>query len=197
VFKGIIQYIGSVLDICLFGADFGFKVSWNKNIFDLQSGSSVACNGICLTVQDLGKDWFLVYASPETCHLTNLARLKVGDFVNLEPALKVSDTIDGHFVQGHVDCVAKITQIQQDGKSHVFAFELPDDIAKYVVQKGSITIDGVSLTVNKVSDKSFWVNIIPYTFANTIFCKKKVGDFVNLEVDLFARYTEKLLKPLS
>ena len=133
------------------------------------------------------------YVSPETYRLTNLSVLKVGDKINLEPSLKVGDRLDGHFVQGHVDCAACILDVTQDADSWVFRFELPTSVSRYVAAKGSICLDGVSLTVNGVDDKSFWVNIIPYTFKNTTFCQKKPGDCVNLEVDMMARYIDRLL----
>ena len=156
-------------------------------------GDSVACAGVCLTATKVLDGSFSCYVSPETYRLTNLSVLKVGDKINLEPSLKVGDRLDGHFVQGHVDCTACILDVTQDADSWVFRFELPTSVSRYVAGKGSICLDGVSLTVNGVDDKSFWVNIIPYTFKNTTFCQKKPGDYVNLEVDMMARYIDRLL----
>lgn len=155
-------------------------------------GASVACNGICLTVTAHDKDSFTVSLSAETLRCSTAGQWREGDVLNLEPALALGEPIGGHFVSGHIDGTALAKDAAAAGDSFVWSFEAPQALMKYIAQKGSVTIDGVSLTVNEVSGNSFTVNIIPHTAKVTSFATLKAGDRVNLEVDMLARYVARL-----
>jgi riboflavin synthase len=155
-------------------------------------GDSIACNGVCLTVVKLNGQEFKVSLSAETLACTTAEQWAVGDRVNLEPALAVGDRLGGHFVSGHVDGLGKALSATASGDSTVWEFEAPDALAKFIAAKGSITVDGVSLTVNRVEGNRFFVNIIPHTSAVTGFSSLKVGNAVNLEIDMLARYVARL-----
>jgi len=156
-------------------------------------GESIAVNGVCLTAVALRKDGFDTDVSTETLAVTALGDLRVGGEVNLEPSLALGDRLGGHLVSGHVDCVGRVTRREADARSVRFGFEIPVEYARYVARKGSVTVDGVSLTVNEVSANGFDVNIIPHTAEQTLFGSYAVGSRVNIEVDLLARYLERLL----
>jgi riboflavin synthase len=195
MFDGIIIYIGSVVKLFKTkNNEITLKIKHNEPIEGIKLGSSISCSGVCLTITEIYDDnSFSVYVSPETFERTNLKHLKEGDSINLGTPLKIGGTLDGHFVQGHVDDALKICDIQKIGDSHQIKIEMKNHLKKYITFKGSIAIDGVSLTVNKVDVDSFYVNIIPYTFHNTTFQYNKIGDYVNVEVDLIARYIESLM----
>lgn len=156
-------------------------------------GQSIAINGICLTVTAFSAADFSVTLSPETMRVTTAGSWQVGDSVNIEPALLLGDRMDGHIVSGHVDGVGRITAIAQQGSSSAWEMEVPEALAKYIAPKGSIALDGASLTVNQVVGNRFTVMLIPHTLAVTIFGDKQVGDAVNIEVDMLARYVERLM----
>jgi len=161
--------------------------------FGLQVGDSIAVNGVCLTALDPQHASFVADASPETLNLTSLGRLETGSTVNLEPALKAGDALGGHLVSGHVDGMATLVDMDQEGDNRRLRFEAPESLARYIAHKGSVTLDGVSLTVNRVDGNYFELNLIPHTLAVTTLGRLAPGDPVNLEVDQIARYLERLL----
>ena len=156
-------------------------------------GDSIAVNGVCLTVTRKATGTFSFDVSPETVEKSSLKELKKGTPVNLERALAVSGRLDGHIVSGHVDCVAVIGERHLISGNTVLGFCLPSENLRYIAAKGSVAIDGISLTVNSVNDKGFWVNLIPHTLSRTNLRDKKVGDRVNIETDILAKYVERLL----
>ena len=163
-------------------------------IKQVKNGDSVAVNGVCLTVIDKRADLFQVEVMPETLKRTALGGLKSGDIVNLELAMKAADRFAGHIVQGHIDGVATVKSIKQKGNSRLFTFEVPKQLGRYIVEKGSVAVNGISLTVIDTNNKTFTVGIIPYTWRHTMLSSAKVGDRVNIEVDILAKYLEKLEK---
>jgi riboflavin synthase len=161
---------------------------------DVALGESISVNGVCLTVVAFAEASFDVDASNETLSLTTLGRLPIGAAVNLERAMKPTDRLGGHLVSGHVDGTGRVLRIEDDARAQRWAFSAPAALLKYIAQKGSICIDGVSLTVNAVDGEGLEVALIPHTVSHTAFSQTKVGDAVNLEVDLVARYVERLLR---
>jgi len=192
MFTGIVTDIGTVREIRA-GGDTTFVIATKLDTRDLALGASVACAGVCLTVVERGEDWFSVQVSTETLARSTLKDWRVGTRINLERALKAGDELGGHLVSGHVDVVAEIVERRPEGDSQRFAFRLPDPFAAAIAPKGSVTLDGVSLTVNEVQGNRFGVNLIPHTLANTTFGAAKPGDRVNLEIDTLARYVARLL----
>jgi riboflavin synthase len=189
MFSGIVDHIGT-LESSEARGDTRIAVACDfKN---LVLGESIAVNGVCLTVVESLKNGFLADVSAETLRCTAPSGWKKWASVNLERALKMGDAISGHMVTGHVDGVAKLLEVTPSGDSHVLGFEAPKPLAKFIAEKGSVTLDGVSLTVNKVEGSRFWVNIIPHTQTRTTLGKKQPGDVLNLEVDIIARYVERL-----
>ena len=191
MFTGIITDVGRVRAVKRQG-DTRFTV---ETAFDMETvpiGASIANNGVCLTVVEKGPGWFAVQASAETLSKTTLGGWDEGTRVNLERALKVGDELGGHIVSGHVDGVASVVDVRPDGESKRYTFEAPANLAKYVASKGSVALDGVSLTVNEVDGARFGVNIIPHTQDATTFGALKAGDRVNLEIDMLARYVARL-----
>lgn len=197
MFTGIITDIGTLRAIRP-GGDTTFVIGTQLDLGDLALGASVACSGVCLTAIERGDDWFAVQASAETLARSTLKDWRIGTRVNLERALKAGDELGGHLVSGHVDALAEIIERRPEGDSQRFSFRLPESLAAAIAPKGSVALDGVSLTVNEVQGARFDVNIIPHTLAQTTFGSAKVGDAVNLEIDMLARYVARLLgKPLS
>lgn len=200
MFTGIITNLGIVEELKTNSKkDLLLKISTKKVVGrKLEIGCSIACNGICLTLikKEIkgGKNIFSFQASKETLEKTTLKNWQVGDIINLEFALRMGDELGGHLVSGHVDAVGKISAIKAIKDSHKFTFAAPKELMKFIAAKGSITIDGTSLTVNEVDKNSFSVNLIAHTIANTKFKNAKVGDCVNLEIDLLARYFERMFK---
>lgn len=194
MFTGIIQAIGSVAALEVRGGDLRLRIqSGNLNLSDVQLGDSIATNGVCLTVVSLPGDGYWADVSKETLEFTTLGQLKQGSPVNLEKALRASDRLGGHIVSGHVDGVGQVISRHGDGRSERFRLRAPDSLAKYIAHKGSICVDGTSLTVNKVEGAEFELNIVPHTLENTIFSHYKLNNAVNLEVDVVARYLERLI----
>jgi len=191
VFTGIITNIGAVREIRP-GGDTTFVIETNLDLADLALGASIACSGVCLTAIDHGVNWFAVQASAETLSRSTLKHWRAGSRVNLERALKVGDELGGHIVSGHVDAVAEIVERRQEGDSERFGFRVPDEFARAVASKGSVALDGVSLTVNEVQGNRFGVNFIPHTLAHTTFGAAKIGDSINFELDMLARYVARL-----
>lgn len=195
MFTGIIEAIGSVAKLEQLGADWRLSIdSGELDLSDVKLGDSIAVNGCCLTVVDLRDTLFAADVSNESMRCTALGEFKAGTRVNLEKAMLASGRLGGHIVSGHVDGVGRLTESSADGNSERLLFEAPAEIAKYIAAKGSICIDGTSLTVNEVAGNSFAVNVIPHTQTETIIGEYRVGRSVNLEVDLVARYLERLLQ---
>jgi riboflavin synthase len=191
MFTGIITDIGKVLDI-QGEAEVVLRVGTRYDVPAIAIGASIAHNGICLTVIDKGPDWYSVLASAETLAKTTLGTWTVGRGVNLERALKVGDELGGHIVSGHVDGVARVVAKQRENNSVRFTFETPPALSRYIAPKGSVALDGVSLTVNEVDGDRFGVNIIPQTQTETTFGSLDVGATVNVEIDMLARYVARL-----
>ena len=195
MFTGIIEAIGTVSQIINNGSDKSFWIDSGKlDLTDLSIGDSVCVNGVCLTAVELSAAGFLMDVSNETLSCSTFDTIKTGDQVNLEMALRPSDRLSGHIVSGHVDGVGQVNKIFEDGSSVRYEIEVPDDLARYICKKGSVCVDGVSLTVNEIENSVFNVNIIPHTSEETIFSNYRIGSRVNLEVDLIARYLESLMR---
>jgi riboflavin synthase len=195
MFTGIIEALGSIADLQPRGGDIALVVNTGKlDMADVALGDSIAVNGVCLTAIALSEGSFTADVSRETLSLTSLGHLSKGSKVNLEKALTLQTRLGGHMVSGHVDGLGEVVSRQNDGRSERFAIKAPDEIARYIAEKGSITIDGVSLTVNKVDGSCFEINIVPHTLQETIISDYQSGTAVNLEVDVIARYLERLIQ---
>lgn len=195
MFTGIILAIGKISSIQPKGGDCRLSIDTGKlSLIDCALGDSIAVNGVCLTAVELGEHYFSADVSNETLSRTSLKSAKPGASVNLELALTPSTRLGGHIVSGHVDGIGKVLEKMPDGRSIRFKFKAPDNLAKYIAEKGSICIDGISLTVNSVDGATFSVNIVPHTLQETTLGQIKTGDEVNLEVDLLARYMERLMQ---
>ena len=192
MFTGIVTDVGTVRTIEQKG-DTWIKIETSYDMNDVEIGASIACSGPCLTVIEKGSGWFAVEASAETLNKTALGDWVAGTKVNLERAMRIGDELGGHIVSGHVDAVAVIVGMQSEGDSVRFIFEMPGDFSKYIAPKGSVCLDGVSLTVNEVQGNCFGVNIISHTQSATSFSGRKVGDRINMEIDTIARYVARLL----
>ncbi len=194
MFTGIIESIGRIESIEDKGGDARFWIQTGKmDMSDVQLGDSIAMNGVCLTAIDLRDDAYCADVSGETLSLTSLKQLKEGSAVNLEKALTPTTRLGGHLVSGHVDGLGKVINRYDDARSVRFVIEAPKALAKYIAVKGSITVDGISLTVNKLDGRQFELNIVPHTLQETIMDGYQPGTEVNLEVDLIARYLERLV----
>jgi riboflavin synthase len=195
MFTGLIQGLGQVTAIESRGGESRLRIAPQFKISEIQDGESIAVNGACLTVEAHGKDWFTAYASRETINLTNLGALKVGSKVNLERALAIGDRLGGHMVSGHIDCLAQVKRISTVGESFCFQIEFPSQWAAYIVPKGSVALDGISLTVNRCSDTELEVNIIPSTRKATTIFFWEAGYSINLETDLIGKYVARMIAP--
>ena len=191
MFTGIVTDLGEVRAVDARG-DARFTIAAPFDCDAVAIGASIACSGACLTVVDKGADWFAVDVSAETLRCTTLGAWRAGTKINLERSLKVGDELGGHIVLGHVDGVATLTARDPVGDSERFAFTAPDDLARFIAPKGSVAIDGVSLTVNHVDGSTFDINLIPHTLGCTILGTAAPGDGVNLEIDVLARYVARL-----
>jgi len=196
MFTGIITDIGHVKSLEKRG-DTRIVISTNYDMTTVEIGASIACSGPCLTVVEKGSGWFATEASAETLSRTTVGSWVEGTRVNLERALSLGDELGGHIVSGHVDGLARIVLMQPEGDSVRFVFEVPNEVKAFIAEKGSVCLDGVSLTVNAVQGAEFGVNIISHTQSETTFSDKKVDDFVNLEVDMLARYVARLSESLK
>ncbi len=196
MFTGIVTDVGELTAVTPGGqkGDRRFVIRTRHDMAPVPMGASIACSGCCLTVVEKGPDWFAVEASGETLDKTHLGDWQKGHRLNLELSLKLGDELGGHLVYGHVDGVGRIVSMTPEGGSVRFAFEAPAELARFVAAKGSIAVDGISLTVNEVNGNRFGVNIISHTQAVTTLGQAKVGQRVNLEVDMLARYVQRLLE---
>ena len=193
MFTGLIEDVGTVTTLESRGAAARLGVSTSLPVAEIREGDSVAVNGACLTVTS-GSGTVLIFdVSPETVDRTTVGTLKPGAPVNLERALRLSDRLGGHIVSGHVDTIASVASRRETAGNIVFGFRLPPAFTRYIVDKGSITIDGISLTVNSVTGDGFSVNVIPHTAAKTTLHLRRPGDSVNIETDILAKYVERLL----
>ena len=195
MFTGIVETLGEVVSIEPVGGDVRITVSAKDySERDISLGDSIAVNGCCLTVVERQSDQLMFDVSRESMSLTVIGQWQRGTAVNLEMSLLPTTRMGGHMVSGHVDGLAVVTELEQDGRSWRMVFEAPANLRKYIAKKGSITIDGISLTINDVSEKTFDINFIPHTFKVTTLGKLKKGGQVHIEVDLIARYLEQLLR---
>ena len=194
MFTGLIEGVGTLAARELRGGDARLRIAVGTLPFvDVALGESIAVNGVCLTVVAFDAAVFEADASNETLALTTLGALPVGRALNLERAMRPSDRLGGHLVSGHVDGVGRVLSVAEDARAQRWRFAAPRALSRYIAQKGSICVDGVSLTVNAVDDEGFEVALVPHTIAHTAFAATQVGDVVNLEVDMLARYVERLL----
>lgn len=197
MFTGIIQGRGRVIRRQASGGGQVFCLEADFALDDPREGESIAVNGVCLTARDIDGRRFLVDISPETLSRTGLGALQAGSLVNLERALRLSDRLGGHLVSGHVDAQGRVEERTAAGDFTLFAFSLPRSLVKYVIEKGSVAINGVSLTVNICEGERFTVSIIPHTLAVTTLGELKPGDRVNIEVDIIGKYVEKMMTEKS
>ena len=194
MFTGIVEELGCISHIESLPDAAKFKIEGALVVSDAKEGDSIAVNGVCLTVVDLGADYFTADVMAETLSRSSLSKVTIGSTVNLERAARLDARIGGHLVQGHVDGVAAVLAIEPSVHWTVIRFYLPGDLARYLVEKGSITVDGVSLTVVEAGPDYFSVSLIPTTLEHTTLGGLNVGDIVNLEVDVIAKYVERLMK---
>ncbi len=195
MFTGIIQEIGRVKSIAGRGGNRAIAVDSSKLISKLDIGFSIAINGVCLTVTELSGEKFIVEAIGETLKRTNLGQLGTGSPVNMEVPLRPDDLLHGHLVQGHIDCTGIISRISRADGSVIFAIDYPAEYGKFLIEKGSIAVDGISLTTVELSDSHFTVALIPHTIENTNFKYRRSGETVNLEFDMIAKYVERMVMP--
>jgi len=194
MFTGIIQAQGNIKEIRASNKGAVFVLNSNSlDLSDISIGDSIAVNGVCLTVTQLDKNYFSADVSQETLNCSTFSQLKKGQNINLEKSLRLNQGVDGHIVSGHVDGVGKITLIAIEGESTRMKIKVDDNLVKYIAKKGSICINGVSLTVNEIDGNVFDVNIVPHTFSVTTFDELKVNSQVNIEIDIIARHIEQLL----
>ncbi len=195
MFTGIIEDLGTVVRITRKGEDAFLIVDTSMNLDDINIGDSISVSGACLTVTEKGGKGFSADVSAETLTRTNLKSLKTGDKVNLEKSLRLNSFLGGHLVLGHVDGIGKIQEKVSKANSIQFGLEIDAELGRYIVEKGSVAVDGISLTVNRCEKKRFYVNIIPHTARSTTLGFKKVADLVNIETDIIGKYVEKFLNP--
>lgn len=195
MFTGIIEGIGTITGRRTGGGGIAYDFEAGFDLTEPKEGESIAVSGVCLTAYNIRNRHFSADVSPETLSRTKLGLIGVGTIVNLERAVKLSDRLGGHLVSGHVDCLATVKSRKEIGSYTIFDFSLPKEQGKYIIEKGSITIDGVSLTVNSCGPGSFAVSIIPHSLKVTTLGSLKAGSKVNIEVDIIGKYVEKLLAP--
>ena len=194
MFTGLIEEVGKVKSISHKSGGISIDVEAIKILEGTKIGDSIAINGVCLTVVQLYENGFSFDVSQETLSRSNLRNSKVGDYLNLERALRVSDRLGGHIGQGHVDSIGKITGITPYGEHTEFKIQIPDEYKHLIVEKGSIAIDGISLTINSIENSTISINIIPHTIENTNLKYRKVGDSVNIEFDIIGKYVWSMLE---
>jgi riboflavin synthase len=194
MFTGIIAGTGKLLEKRTTGGGVTLRIEAGFDLPDPSEGESIAIDGVCLTAYRIVSREFLADVSPETLSRTGLGSLAVGDLVNMERALRLADRLGGHIVSGHVDCVVQVLEKRPTGEFTLFTFDLPESLGRYFIEKGSVTIDGVSLTVNSCTGSRFSVSIIPHTLQVTTLGLLKKGSRVNVEVDIIGKYVEKLMR---
>jgi len=194
MFTGIIQALGTMSRLVRQGDEGLLSITTDLPLDDVRIGDSIAVNGVCLTVTAKGSQTFTADVSAETLARTNLGNLHPGVSVNLEKSLRLQDFLGGHLVLGHVDGLGRISEKTVRTKSLLFVFEVPDGLSKYIVEKGSLAVDGISLTVNRCVRNQFHVNMIPHTAQKTTLGSKRVSDLVNIETDIIGKYVERLMQ---
>lgn len=192
MFTGIISDIGSIVSATNHGVDKSFAIRTGFDLARIEIGASIACSGCCLTLVTKNDQDFSVDVSAETLSKTNLGQWKEGTKINLEQSLRLGDELGGHIVSGHVDGLAVLESVTPEGESRRLVFSVPDEFSKFIAPKGSVALDGISLTVNEVDKNTFGVNIIPHTWDVTTIGQRKVGDRLNFEVDMLARYVARM-----
>ena len=195
MFTGLVEGVGQITELTPQGSGFLIRINTSFNLEGTKVGDSIAVDGVCLTVVQLEPQAFSAQLSPETISRTTFKLKRVGDLVNLERALKLGDRLGGHLVTGHVDGVGAIKRIAKMGDYTLIEISIPKDLIQYLVPKGSIAVDGISLTINEVIEDAIRLMVIPHTLAVTTLGVKKVGDLVNLEVDVIAKMVHRFLKP--
>lgn len=193
MFTGIIEEVGSIISVRPANNGLRLEISANSILEDVKVGDSIATNGMCLTVTDLKKDSFCVDVMHESLRRSSLDNIKVGSRVNLERAMRMNGRLDGHIVSGHIDGTGEIISVQEDGIARILTISTSEKILRYIIEKGSVAIEGISLTVVSVERDRFKVGIIPHSLQNTNLVFRKSGDKVNIENDMIAKYVEKLL----
>ena len=193
MFTGLIEGIGKVTAVDRSGQDMTLTIAPDFDMSDCRVGDSICVSGICLTATGIQEGFFSAYASAETISRSTLGYIRHGDTVNLERAMRLSDRMGGHIVSGHVDGVGRIIHMSQAQRSWIIRVEIESSLARYTIEKGSVAMDGISLTINRCDDRSFEVNIIPETASKTTLMKKRTGDLLNIETDIIAKYIEKLI----
>ncbi len=193
MFTGIIEELGKIKSFERFSNGAELTVECKDILSDIKIGDSICVNGVCQTVTEFNSTSFSVMLSDETLNVTNFSDTKQGDYVNLERALALNSRLGGHIVSGHIDCTGRLISLKKLSNFYNLEFEIPQENSKYVVYKGSVTIDGISLTVAEVNENRLTVAIIPHTYENTVLKYLKTGDSVNIETDILAKYVEKLL----
>lgn len=193
MFTGLIETVGEIDQIGKKQDSFQIRITSALDLSDTDIGASIAVDGVCLTAVAVGKNTFTAEASPETLARTTLNERKRGDSVNLEQALQLSDRLGGHLVTGHIDGIGEITDITKASNAWIIGISIPPALARYLVKKGSVAVDGVSLTVNEIEGNTFTVSIIPHTAQNATIGNKRIGEKVNIETDLIGKYVERFL----
>ncbi len=193
MFTGIVEEIGNIKNIIWGSSSVQLVIECGLVLNEIRIGDSIAVNGVCLTVTKMGANWFIADVMPETMRKSSLSQLSNNQKVNLERALRLSDRLGGHIVSGHVDGIGLITKIQKEDNATWLTISANKDIMKYIIMKGSVTIDGTSLTVAQVEEDSFKISLIPHTWQKTILGKNEIGSKVNIECDIIGKYIEKLL----
>lgn len=191
MYTGIIQKIGEILEVSGNNQGKYLKIAYNSSQINLIQGDSISCNGICLTIVEINKNEILAFLSSETLQITTASTWNKTTKLNIEQSLRLGDSVDGHFVYGHIDEIATILNISKAGDSMLVELSISTNLLSFIAPKSSIAIDGVSLTINSIDESSFRVMIIPYTYANTCFSIYKINTKVNLEVDMLARYVKR------
>jgi len=197
MFTGIIEGLGKISHIRSTGKDKQLTIAADLAMDDMKPGDSVSVDGACLTVTSLDRRRFTVDVSPETLATTTLGGKRTGDAVNLERALRLSDRLDGHLVSGHIDGVGMLSGKRAAGNAVIISIKVPETLSRHIVQKGSIAVDGVSLTVNRCRQDSFEVSIVPHTARQTTISRLTAGDSVNIETDMLGKYVERFVSPRS
>jgi riboflavin synthase len=193
MFTGIVRDVGQIMSVDESRGDLRFAIQTALDVSEITIGASISCDGCCLTVVSIGEDSFSVDASKETLSKTILDEWTLCSRVNLEPSLQMGDELGGHMVSGHIDGVLTINAIKREGDSHRLVFDMPADFKHLIAPKGSIALNGISLTVNEVTDDVFGVNIIPHTWMHTNMASLQVGDEMNFEIDMLARYVARIM----
>jgi riboflavin synthase len=193
MFTGIIEEVGSILDVTGVGSGSRLRIAASTVLSDVSLGDSIAVNGVCLTVTSFKSDQFTADVVPETMRRTNLHQLRAGSAVNLERAMSIGRRFGGHIVSGHIDGVGEVTNIKKEDNAHILTIRIPDALSRYIVQKGSVALNGISLTVMNVVDNQFEVSLIPHTRGVTTAETFQVGSQINVECDIIGKYVERLL----